>query len=152
MVYRPHQIRAQIAAHRSRSVYDLKSCSSLQVILVRGTIPAHIDQRGYGANATLKSNFAKNNWSTWDNKKSAASIIIFLRFEVGGVSRKMNLVIGNRESRFLHRSFCVVLVRARKNGISERNIVCARVTCITRASEYDRRASQISYHIPKWVF
>ena len=59
--------------------------------------------------------------------KYVSSSIIFLRFEVGGVSRKMNLVSGNHKPEILHRSFCAVLVRARKNGISQRNIVCARV-------------------------
>ena len=139
---------AQIGVHIQR---DLTTCSSLQVILVRGTIPAHIDQRGSGPNATLKSNFAKNNWSTWDNKKSATSIVIFLRFEVGGVPRKMDLVIGKSESRFLHRSFCAVLVCARKSRIFTHRNVFACITCIMRASEYVEIAAQIRVHIPKWV-
>ena len=40
-------------------LYDLKSCSTLQVILMQGTNPRLIDQRGSGPIATLKSNFAK---------------------------------------------------------------------------------------------
>ena len=54
--------------------------------------------------------------------------------------------------RFLHRAFCAVLVLARRSGICAREIVCVRVICIMRASEYDRRAAQVRVHIPMCVF
>ena len=92
--------------------YDLKSCLSLQVILMQGTIPAHIDQRGSVANGTLKSNCSKFYWSLWDKKNNVSRYGICLSFDVGRMSRKMNLGTWNRACDFMHRAVCSFLCHA----------------------------------------
>ena len=66
-------------------------------------------------------------------EEPTASTVQRLADEMGEVFRKINLVSVFMEHRFLHRSFCAVLVRARKSAFFARKNTLARVTCIVRA-------------------